>query len=105
MSVVCPAGIARAPKTAIWALLTQPQLYPRWMDARPVGKWDRPIRNDDVIPLRVKWVPITVTWQVIEMDVTAGRLHLGIDLPLGMFNDETISLVIRSEGETLIRFY
>jgi hypothetical protein len=58
-----------------------------------------------VIPLRVKGVPITVTWQVIEVDVTAGHLHLGIDLPLGMFNDETVSIVTRSEGETLIRFY
>jgi hypothetical protein len=105
MSIVCPAGIARAPKTAVWALLTQPQLYPRWMDAGPADEWDRPIRTGDVISLRVKGAPLKVTWNVIEADVRQGRLHLRIHLPLGVFNDETISVVARSEDETLIRFY
>jgi hypothetical protein len=105
MSIVCPAGTARAPKTAVWALLTQPELYPRWMDARPVDEWDRPIRTDDVITLRVKGAPLKVTWNVIDADARQGRLRLGIHLPLGILNDETISVVARSEDETLIRFY
>lgn len=105
MSVVCPAGIARAPVPAVWSLLTRPQLYPRWMDARPAKDWDRPVRTGDVIALRVKGAPVTVAWNVINADVHQGRLHLGIRLPLGVFNNETISIVARSDDETLIRFY
>jgi hypothetical protein len=75
------------------------------MDARPVDEWDRAIRTDDVISLRVKGAPLKVTWNVIDADARQGRLRLGIHLPLGVFNDETISVVARSEDETLIRFY
>jgi hypothetical protein len=74
MSVVCPAGIARAPKTAVGALLTRPELYPRWMDARPVGRWDRPIRTDDVITLRIRRAPLKMTWNVIDADAREGLL-------------------------------
>jgi hypothetical protein len=105
MSVVCPAGVTRAPKATVWTLLTQPRLYPKWMDARPVEEWDRPIRTDDVVVLRANGTPFRVTWNVIDVDAHRYRLRLGIRLPLGVFNDETISVVSWSEDETLIRFY
>jgi hypothetical protein len=75
------------------------------MDVRPASEWNRPVRTDDVIPLQVNGAPFKVTWNVIEADEGAGRLHVGIHLPLGVFNDETISVVPWRDDEILIRFY
>jgi hypothetical protein len=105
VSVVCPAGVARAPRVTVWSFLTDPRLYGAWMDVRPVGGWDRPIRQGDVAGMRARPVPLGVRWDVVEADEEAGRLRLGIDLPLGIHNDETITVVARGEQETLVRFY
>jgi hypothetical protein len=105
LSLVCPAGVANASKEVVWEVLTQPRLYERWMDARPVKPWGRRLRAGDNLGLRVKGLPLRVTWDVNECDYERGRLQLAIRLPLGVRNDERITISSQGEEKTVIRFY
>lgn len=65
----------------------------------------RSLRTGDVITMRAKPLPLAVRWAVVEIDPSKGRLRLSIHLPLGILNEETITVVAQDEQHTLVRFY
>jgi len=104
---VCPSAIVSAPPERVWELLTSPEGVDAWVDAAVVAaEPDGPARPGQRLRLEAsalgrRW-PITI--DVLEVDSERRRLHFRVDLPLGLVNDETMTMAAVDDGKTLVRF-
>ena|SRR2546427_6808321 len=103
---VCPSAVVDAPLELVWELLTSPEGLDTWVDAtlvaaEPAG----PARPGQRLRLETalgrRW-PITI--DVLEVDSERRRLHFRVDLPLGLVNDETMTMTAVDDRKTLVRF-
>jgi hypothetical protein len=85
--------VAEAPVEVVWSLLDPARLDERWgakiRRVTPEGPLAPGQRLEASIgPLGM----FTFTWDVLEVDPGAYRLHLLIRLPFGIVNDEILTL-------------
>ena len=104
---VCPSAVVEAPVERVWELLTTPASFDLWVDAAVVAaEPEGPARPDQRLHLvtRAFGRAFAVTIEVLEVDPDRRRLHLLVDLPFGLVNDEVITLAPAGERRTLVRF-
>jgi uncharacterized protein YndB with AHSA1/START domain len=104
---VCPAALTAAAPERIWAVLTAPERFGEWADARflsaePPGT----ARPGQVIKLAApslgrEW-PVSI--DIIDVDPQQSWIELVAHLPFGVENHERITLTMTKEGGTLVRF-
>lgn len=104
---VCPSVVVEAPIQRVWELLTSPEGFDTWADATLVAaEPDGPARPGQRLRLVThafgRRLPVTI--DVLEVDAERHLLHLRIDLPLGLVNDETVTMKAISDERTLVRF-
>ena len=99
--------MVEAPVELVWDLLTSPEEFGSWTDAALVGA-DPPgrTRAGQRLSLVTRAIGRTfpVEMSVLEADPERRRLHLLIHLPLGLVNDETITVAPAGEGRAVVRF-
>ena len=103
---VCPAAVSSASPDAIWSVLTNPQKFEEWADARfvsasPPGS----VTPGQVIHLAAPelgrdW-PVRI--DVLDIDPQHRWIDLLVHLPFGVQNHEHITLTQTQEGGTLVR--
>lgn len=104
---VCPAAVVHAPVERVWGLLTDPESLDLWVDATLVAaEPDGPVQPGQRLHLvtRALGWSFAVTIEVVEVDSERRRLRLLVTLPLGIVNDETITLAEAGEDRTAVRF-
>lgn len=104
---VCPTALVEAPVEHVWDLLTSPERFDSWTDAslvsaEPPGRARAGQRL--CLVTRALGRSHRIEMSVLEVDAERRRLRLLVHLPLGLLNDETISLVVAGEDRTLVRF-
>ncbi len=104
---VCPSALVEAPIDRVWELLTWPEGYDHWTDANLVAVEPegavQPGQKLQLVTAALGW-KFAVTIDVLEVDADSHRLHLLVDLPVGVVNDETLTAADAGEGHTLVRF-
>ena len=104
---VCPSAVVEAPFESVWELMTTPEGVNAWVDgvvvsAEPPGRFVPGQRLDLVAPAFGRNFAVTI--EVLEVEPEARRLHLLATLPLGVVNDETISMADAGGGRTFVQF-
>jgi uncharacterized protein YndB with AHSA1/START domain len=103
----CPADVVAAPPATVWDLLASPEALERWVDARLVSaEPPGPVQPGQRMRFATRFGGRTfaVTMDVREVEPERRRLRLLVGLPLGLVNDETITLGETADGGTLVRF-
>jgi ligand-binding SRPBCC domain-containing protein len=104
---VCPAATSKAPPDKIWSVLTAPEKFEDWQDARYISSDPPgPVEPGQVINLKARgfgreW-PVRI--DVRDMDPQHRWMDLMVHLPLGLTNHEHLTLTQTKEGGTLVRF-
>jgi len=103
---VCPAAVVGAPINRVWALVSSPEGLDAWVDATLLSADpDGPARPGQRLRLETgalgRRFPVTI--DVLEVDEEAHRLRLLVALPLGVVNDENVTLSPAGGGGTLVR--
>lgn len=103
---VCPSAVTPASPDSVWRVLTAPERFGEWTDAtfldsRPPG----PAQAGQTIRLEApsfgrRW-PLTI--EVVDMDPQRRWINFRVNLPLGVVNEEHITLTPTGAG-TLVRF-
>ncbi len=103
---VCPAGVAKVPPERVWKVLTAPERFDEWTDARfvsadPPG----PVGPGQVIKLSARslgreW-PVTI--EVRDLDPQHRWMNLVVHLPFRIDNHEHLTLTETKDGGTLVR--
>ncbi len=91
----------------VWGLLTRPESYDTWADAKLVAaEPEGDVRPGQHLRLVTRAIGLTfaITMDVLDVDAEHRRLHLIINLPLGVVNDEMITLADAGKRRTLVRF-
>jgi ligand-binding SRPBCC domain-containing protein len=108
MSVtVCPSGFAAAPADGVWQVLTTPERFGDWQDARVVAvRPSGPVVAGQQVDLTAGWLGIRLP---VRIDVDAVDQHrrwlqLRVHLPLGIVNYERVTLTETAPDRTLVRF-
>ena len=104
---VCPSAVVEAPIDRVWGLLTSPRGFDTWTDATLVSADpEGPVRPGQRLRLTTRAFGLTlpVTFDVLEVDPDRHLLHILVDLPLGLVNDETLTLAMGEGERTLVRF-
>jgi hypothetical protein len=105
--IACPVTVVDAPMERVWSLVIDPRKVGEWSDARfEAAEPDGPAHAGQrwrfsTAALGRRWpVLMTVT------GVAAGRdgLGLNIALPLGIVNEEYISLARLGDAQTRVQF-
>jgi hypothetical protein len=100
----CPAAVVEAPPPVVWDLLASGERLGEWVDARFVGaEPSGPVQPGQRLRFAASALRLPVTMDVMEVD-PAARLRLLVRLPVGVVNDETITLAEVAPGRTLVRF-
>lgn len=91
----------------VWELLTWPDGLDRWVDAdllsaSPTGVAQPAQQMLFTAHAVGRGFPLTIT--VREVDPDGRRLRLEIDLPFGIRNDETVTVVEMAPTRCLVRF-
>ena len=104
---VCPAATTSASLERVWSVLTTPERFGEWMDARfvsaiPPGS----VQAGQVINLSApalgrRW---DVRIDVRGVDPQRRWLDLMVHVPFGIENHEHVTLTETKEGGTLVRF-
>jgi hypothetical protein len=103
--MACPTCVAEAPVEVAWSLF-EPLRLVDWMDAKllrvtPEG----PLAVGQRIELSTGPLHrFTVTLDVLEVDALAHRLHLWCRLPLGIINDEIMTMMPLGADRCRINF-
>jgi hypothetical protein len=98
--------VVEAPVEHVWDLLTNPEEFNTWTDAKLVGA-EPPGRARAGQRLRFVTAlgrAFRVDMAVLEVDAERRRLHLLIHLPFGLVNDETITIAPAGEDRAIVRF-
>jgi ligand-binding SRPBCC domain-containing protein len=104
---VCPAAVSSAPVERIWSVLTTPERFGEWQDARFVSA-EPPgaVRAGQVINLLARGLgrewPVRI--DVRDLDPQHRWLDLVVHLPFGVTNHEHVTLTETKDGGTLVRF-
>ncbi len=104
---VCPAAVSKAPPEKIWSVLTQPEKFEEWQDARfvsaepPGGLTPGQMINLSAQGFGRSW---RVRIDVRDLDPQHRWIDLIVFLPLGVQNHEHVTLTETREGGTLVRF-
>ncbi len=104
---VCPSAVVEAHLERVWELLTRPDGYELWTDATLVAaEPEGPAQAGQLLHFvtRALGWGFAVTIEVLEVDAGRRRLHLLVELPFGLVNDEVITLASAGDGRTLVRF-
>jgi uncharacterized protein YndB with AHSA1/START domain len=104
---VCPSGVASAPPQRVWEVLTTPQRFGEWMDAKvltihPPGAAQAGQRIELVAPSFGRRWPVSI--DVEAVDPQHRWLELTARTPFGVVNHERVTLTEVDSGHTLIRF-
>ena len=104
---VCPAATSKAPPERIWSVLTTPEKFEEWQDARFVSaEPPGPAQPGQVINLAARgfgrWWPVRI--DVRDTDPQHRWIDLFVHLPLGLTNREHVTLTSTKEGGALVRF-
>jgi uncharacterized protein YndB with AHSA1/START domain len=104
---VCPAAITSASPDRVWEIITTPERFGEWNDARylsaePAG----PVRPGQTIHLEApslgrRW-PVTI--EVRDMDRQRRWIDLVVTVPFGIQNHEHLTLTETESGGALVRF-
>jgi hypothetical protein len=93
MPLACPMCVADAPVEVAWSLF-DPARLDEWWDAKV-----RRVEPQGPLALGQRIEGTTgpfgmfaFSWEVLEVDPNAYRLHLLIRVPFGIINDETVTL-------------
>lgn len=104
---VCPAGTTSAPADCVWAVLTTPERFEEWQDAKFVSA-DPPggVKPGQTIHLKAlglgrSW-PVSI--EVGDIDQQHRWIDLLVRLPFGIDNHERVTLTQTEAGGTLVRF-
>ena len=104
---VCPAAIASASPDQVWKVLTTPERFEEWNDARygsstPPG----PVTAGQTIHLTASGIgrrwPVVI--EVQDLDPQRRWIDLLVHLPFGVDNHEHVTLTETEAGVTLVRF-
>jgi ligand-binding SRPBCC domain-containing protein len=104
---VCPAAVSSAPPDKIWSVLTTPEKFEEWQDARFVSSQPPgSVKPGQVITLAARgfgreW-PVRI--DVRDIDPQRRWIDLLVHLPFGVQNHEHVTLTQAKEGGTLVRF-
>ena len=104
---VCPSGIAQVPPERVWQVISTPERYGEWVDAKvvavhPAGPAVRGQRIELTTPFLGRQWPISI--DVVGVDPNQRWIDLRVRLPFGVTNDEHLTLSEGSAGGTLVRF-
>ena len=104
---VCPASVTHASPDHLWSVLSAPERFGEWTDARfvssdPAG----PVKPGQTIHLTAQsfgrsW-PVDIA--VHDVDPQRRWIDLVVRLPFGVDNHEHLTLTETAEGGTLVRF-
>lgn len=100
-------AVVEAPAEQVWGLVTDPEEFGSWADATLVGAEPpgRACAGQRLhLVTRALGRAFRVDMSVLEVDAERRRLHLLIHLPLGLVNDETITLAAAGDGRTVVTF-
>ena len=103
---VCPAGVAHADPDRVWSVIANPARFGEWLDVTLVGEAPAgPVIPGQVYRFETRelgrsW-PVTI--EVKGVDPARRWIDLRVVLPLGIVNDEHVTLTRTDEG-TLVRF-
>ena len=87
---VCPSAVIEAPIERVWTLLTRPESFDLWVDAKLVAaEPDGPARPGQVLRLRTGALGLTfaITIKVREVDTERRQLRFLVELPFGIENE------------------
>ena len=104
---VCPAAVTSASPESVWRVLTTPERFNEWNDAKFVSaEPPGPVKQGQMLNFTAQgfgrqW---PVTMEVRDMDPESRWFDLLIRLPFGIENHEHITLTPTKEGATLVRF-
>ena len=104
---VCPAAVTSASPDRIWKVLTTPERFGDWLDARFVSaNPPGPAIPGQTIQLAAPSLGRTwpVALEVVDMDPAKRWIDLLVHLPFGVDNHERVTLTETKEGGTLVRF-
>jgi uncharacterized protein YndB with AHSA1/START domain len=104
---VCPASVTRASPDTVWRVLSAPERFGEWTDAKyhssdPPG----PVTPGQTVHMTApalgrSW---TVDIAVRDVDPRHRWIDLVVSLPFGVENHEHLTLTETAEGGTLVRF-
>jgi uncharacterized protein YndB with AHSA1/START domain len=104
---VCPSALVDAPVERVWDLLTRPEGFDLWSEAALVAAEPEGRAHAGqllhLVTRSLGWA-FAITIEVLEVDAEHRRLHLLVDLPFGVANDEVITLADAGDGRCLVRF-
>jgi uncharacterized protein YndB with AHSA1/START domain len=92
---VCPTAVVSAPVERVWEVVSDPTTYDAWWDARTVRiEPEGAATPGQVVYAITRGLGRTwaVTLRVEAVDPTRHQLRLRIALPLGIINDNTITV-------------
>jgi uncharacterized protein YndB with AHSA1/START domain len=104
---VCPAGIAKASPDRVWSIVSNPSRFPEWLDVTlAAGAPSGPPTPGQVFKFETRelgrsW-PVDI--EVKGLDPNRRWIDLRVNLPLGVVNDEHVTLTPADDGGTLVRF-
>jgi hypothetical protein len=100
-------AVVETPVEQVWDLVTSPEEFESWADATLVSA-EPPGRARAGQRLRLVTRALghsfRVDMNVLEVDAERRRLHLLIHLPIGLVNDETITIAPAGDDRTIVRF-
>jgi uncharacterized protein YndB with AHSA1/START domain len=104
---VCPSAIVEAPVDRVWDLVTRPEGFDLWTDARlvsadPDGRASAG-QELHLVTRALGW-SFAVGISVRDVDPERHRVGLLVALPFGVVNDQVMTLTEAGEGRTLVRF-
>ena len=104
---VCPATTIDAPIEVVWPLVTDPHSVGDWADVRfEAAEPDGPVHigqrwHFSTPALGRRW-PVTMT--VTNVSADCQSLALDVALPLGIRNEEHMTLARLADGRTRVQF-
>jgi ligand-binding SRPBCC domain-containing protein len=104
MIETCPTDVVNAPAEKIWQLVTRDDQLQRWIPMKVKTPLARPIAEGDVVTF------VAGPFGILEMKWIVGRviepreLHLRIEFPFGIVNEEVIQLAPTKSGACRVTF-